>query len=176
MVPVWGVSCGVPEPPGMRGTPRLVWGVMDWRQIMNGARMHSVLAETAPMVVGDQMVSRVHMYDVPASLASHAHALLRAMCGPLTSRWWVMGEYTLEGDRLTLVARVAGNRVEYGTTTVLTPPLPDVVTASAVAGGSTAGVVACPECTDVRPHRDVTGQGAVPGEPCVFPDCGGLYV
>lgn len=141
---------------------------------MSGARMQSVTVDATPMIIRTG-VTRVHMYDVPNTLAAYAHRMLMAMCGPMTAEWWSVGEYTLDGIRVTLVARVEGRHVAYASTDTLTRSVPDTV-AETVGDRALPGTVGCTDCMDVRPNRDTVGQGAIVGEDCVFPDCHGVYV
>lgn len=146
---------------------------MDWRDTMSGARMQSVTVDATPMIIRTG-VTRVHMYDVPNTLAAYAHRMLMAMCGPLTTEWWSIGEYTLDGVRVALVARVEGRHVAYGTAPTLCGSVPDTV-ADEDMGRVLPRTVGCTDCMDVRPNRDTIGQGAIVGEDCVFPDCHGVY-
>jgi hypothetical protein len=71
--------------------------------------------DTMPLVVADRYVKRVHMFDVPAPLREHAHAVV------LLSRqggvWFTLGEFRYAGQTCheSAVCRRNGRgQVEYG--------------------------------------------------------------
>lgn len=62
-----------------------------------------VVPDTHPLTVPDRYVSRVHMFDIPASLREHAAYSLNDLSG---DQWWTVGEFRYAGeDYDTAVAR-----------------------------------------------------------------------
>jgi hypothetical protein len=76
-----------------------------------------VCPDSNPLRVPDDAVRRVHMFDIPTTLRSHAYALLDMLPG---GRWWTVGEFQPRPDvyAKTAVARrvLHGDRlaVEFG--------------------------------------------------------------
>jgi hypothetical protein len=67
-----------------------------------------------PLTVPDRFVTRVHMFDVPATLREHAHNALGDLSGNV---WWTVGEFRYAGEGCYETAVACRNRrgqVEYG--------------------------------------------------------------
>jgi hypothetical protein len=47
-------------------------------------------------------VSRIHMYDAPASLQSHAWGTMTLVPALFEGQWWTVGTFTYQGNRVSL--------------------------------------------------------------------------
>lgn len=70
-----------------------------------------------PTLVSPVLVQRLDTFDVPTTIREHAWTLLQHQHGPtlsLDGPWWTMGEFIRDGVRLTVVARLQRDGMQYG--------------------------------------------------------------